>query len=319
MTSTPPAAAVPTAAADPGASDAAAPVRGVRGVAAAFGGWVPFSALAGFLVLSLPLARFGIQPLIGLLIGFGIATPLERAFRRHDFPILRKGLRTDVLHFVFTTMLRTLCQGASVGISYLALRHLAFAPTRHWLHALPLPAYFVVAYLGINLAYYLEHRTAHTWGFLWRFHAVHHSPVELDWLAATRLHPVEGFIGGFILAPPLVLVGFGDELAKLAGVFGLFSILDVMVHANVRWRLRPLHRIIGTPEYHHWHHVKAPVQDVNFSLPLFDMLFGTYYMPKDGTRPEIYGIDDATFPDGYLAQLRYPFRRSRGVAVGSGA
>ena len=287
----------------------------LRRIVSALGGWKPTVALGAFLILWMPVgATVGHQPLIGLAIGFLVATPLERAFKRHDFPILREGFRTDVLHFTFTTLFRTICQGASILLSYLVLRGLAFGPTTRWLASLPLWGYFIVAYLAISLTYYAEHRLAHSWGFLWRFHAVHHSPKQLDWLAATKLHPIEGLIGGFVLAPPLVLFGFGLEFQKIAAVFAVFSILDVLVHANVSWRMRWLDGIIGTPEYHHWHHVSQPVRDKNFSLPIIDKIFGTYYMPKDGSRPEIYGIDEP-MPQAYVAQLAFPFRRRSGQAT----
>ena len=42
---------------------------------------------------------------------------------------------------------------------------------------------FVGAYWG--------HRLSHTVPFLWRFHAVHHSIEQMDWLAAGRLHPLD--------------------------------------------------------------------------------------------------------------------------------
>src|SRR5262249_16794253 len=38
---------------------------------------------------------------------------------------------------------------------------------------------------------YWGHRLQHRVGFLWRFHAVHHSSEHLDWLAAHREHPID--------------------------------------------------------------------------------------------------------------------------------
>ena len=38
---------------------------------------------------------------------------------------------------------------------------------------------------------YWGHRLQHRVGFLWRFHAVHHSAEHLDWLAAHREHPLD--------------------------------------------------------------------------------------------------------------------------------
>ena len=67
-------------------------------------------------------------------------------------------------------------------------------------------------------------------------------------------------------------------LAVVQIVTGLF------LHANVRWRWRPLHRVVITPEFHHWHHADEAVADnSNYSvfLPVWDILFGTYLMPAD--------------------------------------
>jgi sterol desaturase/sphingolipid hydroxylase (fatty acid hydroxylase superfamily) len=50
---------------------------------------------------------------------------------------------------------------------------------------------------------------------------------------------------------------------------------------------------------------------VNFAVhfPLLDKLFGTYYLPKDAW-PQDYGVEGHPVPLGYLAQLKYPFRRA---------
>src|SRR5258706_60009 len=43
-----------------------------------------------------------------------------------------------------------------------------------------------------DLSCYFFHRACHRFDFLWSFHAVHHSAVEVDWLAAHREHPLDG-------------------------------------------------------------------------------------------------------------------------------
>ena len=83
----------------------------------------------------------------------------------------------------------------------------------------------------------------------------------------------------------------------------------MFLHANVRWRLRPLHRFVITPEFHHWHHAnEVDAHNSNYSvfLPLWDIVFGTYYMPRN-KRPLVYGISE-DMPDGLIPQLRQPLR-----------
>jgi hypothetical protein len=85
-------------------------------------------------------------------------------------------------------------------------------------------------------------------------------------------------------------------------------VTGLFLHANVRWRWRPLHRIVITPEFHHWHHAnEADARNTNYSvfLPLWDIVFGTYSMPNS-KRPLRYGVSDP-MPTTMLGQFHYPF------------
>jgi sterol desaturase/sphingolipid hydroxylase (fatty acid hydroxylase superfamily) len=120
-----------------------------------------------------------------------------------------------------------------------------------------------------------------------------------------------------VLAPPIVVLvaaGFG---AKLTGVLAVIQIVTgLFLHANVRWRWRPLQRIVATPEFHHWHHSsEADALNTNYSafLPIWDLLFGTFFIPGGGRRPEVYGTATPV-PDGFVAQLWHPFRGLRNPA-----
>ena len=115
---------------------------------------------------------------------------------------------------------------------------------------------------------------------------------------------------GLLLAPPIVFLLAAGFSAELSGVLAAVQFgLGLFLHANVRWRWRPLHRIVITPEFHHWHHSNRPdAHGTNYSvgLPLWDIIFGTYRVPAD-RRPRRYGIDE-TMPTGMLAQLWEPLR-----------
>ena len=85
------------------------------------------------------------------------------------------------------------------------------------------------------------------------------------------------------------------------------------IHANVRWEFRPLRRVIATPAFHHWHHsAEHDAIDKNFAVhtPLWDLLFGTYYLPNRW--PSGYGIANGRgVPTGWFGQLIHPFKRGR--------
>jgi sterol desaturase/sphingolipid hydroxylase (fatty acid hydroxylase superfamily) len=268
--------------------------------------WVPTAAVIA-VVAALLVARFG--PAWGLLIGGAVLVPLERRFARHDQPVLRRGVRVDVLHFLFTHLLELACLLAAAGLTYVVLSPLTIEPASDWIASQSMVVQVLLAMALFQITYYAEHRLAHRWSFLWRFHAVHHSSEHLDWLAAPRLHPAEAFVGGFVMVPVFVVLGFVPVTVGV--VASLQTIWAIFVHSNVRFRLRPLDRVWITPEYHHWHHSNEPeARNKNFGLPLLDTLFGTYYMPQD-RRPARYGIDEP-MPDSYVGQLLQPFRsRSR--------
>ncbi len=87
------------------------------------------------------------------------------------------------------------------------------------------------------------------------------------------------------------------------------SFQAVLIHANVRFRFGWLRHVLATPEFHHWHHAAEPeAVDRNFAvhLPVLDRIFGTAHMP--GRWPREYGIAGNPVPEGWGAQLVYPFR-----------
>ena len=110
---------------------------------------------------------------------------------------------------------------------------------------------------------YWGHRLTHQVPFLWRFHSVHHSIEQMDWVASGRLHPFDQAFTQAFTVFPLFLLGYG------AGVFGgvavFITLLALFQHANVRLRFPGLRWVINTPEWHHWHHAiddDAPRQEL---------------------------------------------------------
>ena len=88
------------------------------------------------------------------------------------------------------------------------------------------------------------------------------------------------------------------------------------IHANVRWEFRPVRGLIATPCIHHWHHsAERDAIDKSFAVhsPIWDPLFGTYFLPDRW--PANYGLaGDDHVPSGWLSQFVYPFRRRRAAS-----
>jgi sterol desaturase/sphingolipid hydroxylase (fatty acid hydroxylase superfamily) len=162
------------------------------------------------------------------------------------------------------------------------------------------------------------HRGFHT-RWAWRFHAVHHSPAQLDWPAAARFHPVNHALTFVVADLAVLLLGFSPLALAVLLPFNLWY--STMVHANLNWTFGPLRYVFASPVFHRWHHTtQAAGRDKNFAstFPILDVLFGTFYMPR-GELPAEFGSDDPDFPQGFWGQLAYPFRRPKPVPAASPA
>jgi sterol desaturase/sphingolipid hydroxylase (fatty acid hydroxylase superfamily) len=132
-----------------------------------------------------------------------------------------------------------------------------------------------------DLLVYGYHRASHAVPWLWAFHRVHHSSLELDWLAAHREHPVDGLLTQIAMNLPALVLGV--SLGGLAWLIVFRGAWAAFIHSNVRLPLGPLRILLGAPELHHWHHAQVDRTRHNFSnlAPWTDVLFGTYHCPRD--------------------------------------
>lgn len=250
------------------------------------------------------------KQLFVLFLFFVIFTPLERFFAlRREQKVFREGWRTDVIHFLLN---RFLIDGGSfvVVVILMIFWHWAISPNfQAKVAAQPFLLQFIEAVLIVDLIGYFYHRLSHTSPTLWRFHAVHHSSAQMDWLAAARLHPLDQIFSRALMFVPLYALGFTKETFGAYLVFGAFQ--AIFIHSNIRFRFGILRWIIATPEYHQWHHSSdEEAKNKNFAgqFPILDFVFGTLYLPKN-KMPQTYGISEL-MPKGYTAQLMFPFRKS---------
>jgi len=159
-----------------------------------------------------------------------------------------------------------------------------------------------------DLMLYWLHRMFHGGGF-WKYHAVHHSSEELEWISAARFHPVNLLIGTISVDVILLMAGISPNIMLWVGPFTTFH--SAFVHANLNWTLGPFKYVLAGPVFHRWHHTMAERGgEKNFAstFPVLDLLFGTFYMPKHEL-PDAYGIADRGFPPSFGAQMLYPFRQ----------
>jgi len=249
--------------------------------------------------------------LLNLLLTAAIFVPLERLFPR--LPAqgpFRLGWTTDGLHFLVSHVLVQVVSFLILLPSVAATSLLQPAVLQSIVRRQPLVLQFLEILLLADLTQYAVHRAFHRVPLLWRFHSVHHSSRDLDWLAGSRLHLVDVVVTRGLVLLPISCLGFAPP--ALYGYLVFVSFHAVFIHANVRFRLAALEPVLVTPRFHHWHHAIEPeARDRNFAvhLPWIDRVFGTAHLPGESW-PAGYGIAGHPVPEEYLGQLVHPLRAS---------
>ena len=240
-----------------------------------------------------------------------IFLPLERAWpRKTEQKVFRRRWKTDLVHVFVSGLLYRVGTILLVSLSVVYLERLVPASFRAAVSAQPVWLAFIEVLVIADMGFYFVHRAFHAYPWLWRFHAIHHSIEEMDFLAAHRVHPVDQILTRGATLIPIFVLGFAGEAILLFGI--VYQWQSVLIHSNVRIGIGPLRWIFASPEFHHWHHAnQVEAVDKNFAgqLSIIDAAFGTAYLPP-GEMPRQYGIDGPV-PDSYLAQLTYPMESPR--------
>lgn len=255
-------------------------------------------------------APFGLDFFVlNLMLYSAIFVPLERLFAlRADQPVFRAQWAVDLSYFFVNTLLVEFLTIFTLTPALVLFGWARIPALREFVEALPLLAQVPLMILVADFTQYWVHRLFHVVPVLWRFHAVHHSIERMDWLAGSRLHLVDVIVTRGLSYVPIFVLGFSRE-ALYVYVF-IVAAQATFIHANVRWPLRAIRRVVATPAFHHWHHAaEREAVDKNFAVhtPIWDLMFGTYHLPDRW--PSAYGLSEGRrLPRGWLRQLIEPFR-----------
>lgn len=249
---------------------------------------------------------------LNLLLYSAVFVPLERLFAlRADQPVFRRQWPVDLTYFFINSLLIEVLTVLTLQPALILFDWARVEWVSETVGSLPLLVQVPMLVLVADGTQYWVHRAFHTVPLLWPFHAIHHSIEEMDWLAGSRLHLIDVILTRGLTYVPIFVLGFSAP-ALIAYVF-LVAAQATFIHANVRWRFRPVRRLIATPAFHHWHHsAEREAVDKNFAVhtPIWDLLFGTYYLPDRW--PSAYGLATRQdVPARWVTQLAYPFRRRR--------
>jgi sterol desaturase/sphingolipid hydroxylase (fatty acid hydroxylase superfamily) len=233
---------------------------------------------------------------------------------RHQ-PLLRKYFDTDLLYLAFNGHFLALLM-APVTLHVKPHVDAFFIPLfgQGYVSGLPLWVQGLIAFFAIDFIKWSIHVMLHHVSWLWTFHRVHHSIVDMDWIGNMRFHWMEIVIYDGILYVPMILLGFDWKvllfMALVSTVIGHFN------HSNLRLKLGPLKYFFNHPGMHIWHHdyVMRYRAGCNFgiNLSIWDWIFRTAYYPTDVDQPERLGFHDIEkFPTSFVSQQLAPLTTMR--------
>ena len=207
---------------------------------------------------------YGSPILIGLFIIFYI---LETKFQ------LRKRVQGKwkriVINFIVSipafVLLRLLFIPA---IIWLATKNEQWQFGLNYLFDVPQWVHFVVSFVLLDYSNYIWHILLHKLPFMWRFHLVHHSDLDLDITTAFRFHFGEMIGSIFFRGAAVVLIGASPLLILIYEI--VFEAATQFHHSNTKLPLRfekILNYVVVTPRMHGIHHSMIKKEaDSNYSV-----------------------------------------------------
>lgn len=249
--------------------------------------------------------------ILSLLFFFGYL--LERAIPAHR-DVDPKGLSLNLaigFYFVVTETSSTILVASFfVGIHHDGIFSLiSISDQGQILRAFGL----LFAWLAMrDFFYYWFHRLQHSSKWLWAEHSVHHSDEQMNISTGARHHWLEMPLNAIFVVAPLAYL-FKPPLITVPFIYMFIALTGFLIHLNVRVGLGRFAWIIANPQNHRIHHSCMPEHiDKNFAqfLPLWDVIFGTYYAPAPDEFPAT-GLSSGERISTLKKSLIFPFTEWR--------
>ena len=197
------------------------------------------------------------------------------------------------LVFFNSFILRVLFPAAAVGVATLASQQ-NWGLMNYYDVSLGLAA--VASVIIMDFVIYIQHVMVHAVPILWRLHRVHHADLDYDVTTGARFHTIEIILSMLIkfatillLGPPVVAVIIFEIMLNATAMFN---------HGNIslpKTLDKYLRLFLVTPDMHRVHHsIEDDEANSNFgfSLPWWDLLFGSYRdQPRAGHKGMTIGIN----------------------------
>jgi sterol desaturase/sphingolipid hydroxylase (fatty acid hydroxylase superfamily) len=243
------------------------------------------------------------------LAGLAVVIVIELVAVGWDRSTLRKflrpsaSLRRDIISYLvdITGVLAVAGNIAALGTAFyyghLVRQYLGL----NLLHSVPsIIAQNLLFIFVIGFFDYWIHRLMHKVPWMWEIHKYHHSATEMSVVTARRDSILVVPVATFFKAIPFAVLGIPRAYAVFAGIVSAHAML---IHSELDWDFGWFGRwLLISPHDHHVHHsMDEKHLDKNFAflLPIWDQIFGTFYVERDEVAR--IGLDD-----GYYNRHPYP-------------
>lgn len=165
---------------------------------------------------------------------------------------------------------------------------------------------FWIELVGVLLTYeffqYWYHRFSHEargpFGkWLWHTHVAHHLPDRVYLLMHPVGHPLNLLISLALIQLPLLVLGARAETIFLFNA--LMSLQGLISHFNVDVKAGWLNYVLVGTELHRFHHSADMREAQNYGvlIPLWDLVFGTFFCARDHLPTRIGVAAPAQYPN----------------------
>lgn len=148
----------------------------------------------------------------------------------------------------------------------------------------PLP--WLLAFFGVEFAYYWWHRLSHEVNLLWAAHVVHHHSEDYNLAVALRQSMTTWATS---LPFYLPLAWLGVPMLHFAVILGVSTLFQFWIHTELVGPMSRFEKVFNSPALHRVHHAINPrYLDKNHGaiVSFWDRLFGTF---EPETEPCVYG------------------------------
>ncbi len=242
-----------------------------------------------------------------------LAERLIPANKEWNYPLnFKEGGReflADVFYILLSGQLGT--RIVQIVASYAAFRARDAWSFNFWPMTWPFWAQLVLAALIYDFVPYFQHRAAHRWEIIWRFHATHHYPERMNVLKGSRNHPLDFFflnVGGIAV---LFFLGVPSEVFLPMTL--TLDLLNTIAHSNINVSDRFIGWFFVTPHLHHIHHsatLEESKSNFGCRLIVWDRVFGTFRPRFKEESAPLLGVSPRR-PRSIYQQLVAPLYRRR--------